>query len=125
MINSIFGEMTFNTGWKTSINVVLFGKSINVIVKAKAYFEEDGITDKQENAFNDFIHMKEIRLKKIEELLDNYVGNNVKSRFSPQTLLFERDGAYALLFDDNQDVEGGIAVCLFPNEIVRTQGEYL
>ena len=36
MNNSCFGEMTFNTGWKTTTDIILFGKSIRIIVKAKA-----------------------------------------------------------------------------------------
>ena len=40
-------------------------------------------------------------------------------------LLFERDGSYAILFDDKNDEDNGIAVCLVPSERVLTQDEYL
>ena len=125
MNNSCFGEMTFNTGWKATTDILLFGKSISIIVKAKAYYEKDGITSEQEAAFSDFSNNKEQRLKITEKLLSDYSTVDAADRFVPRTLLFERDGSYALLFDDNNDEDNGIAVCLAPSEQVLTQDEYL
>ena len=125
MNNSCFGEMTFNTGWKATTDIILFGKSISIIVKAKAYYEKDGITDEQEAAFSDFSNNKEQRLRITEKLLSDYSTVDAADRFVPRTLLFERDGSYALLFDDKNDEDNGIAVCLAPSEQVLTQDEYL
>lgn len=125
MNNSCFGEMTFNTGWKATTDIILFGKSISIIVKAKAYYEKDGITSEQETAFSDFSNNKEQRLKITEKLLSNYSTVDAADRFIPRTLLFERDGSYAILFDDMNDEDNGIAVCLMPTEKVLTQDEYL
>lgn len=125
MKSSVFGEMTFNTGWKAMMNILLFGKSKNITVKAKAYYEKDGITDEQEAAFSDFNNNKEQRLKNTEKLLSNYASVAAASRFIPRTLLFERDGSYAILFDDKEDVDNGVVVCLSPMENVLTQDEYL
>ena len=125
MKTSVFGEMAFNTGWKSSTQIVLFGKLTNIAVKAKAYYEKDGITDKQEIAFSDFNKNKEQRLKSTEKLLSDYVGGNFEGRFFPRTLLFERDGGYAILFDDKEDEDNGVAVCLMPKEMVVSQDEYL
>jgi hypothetical protein len=49
----------------------------------------------------------------------------LSTRFSPRTLLFGRDGSYALLLDDVVDPDNGLAVCLSPEEKVVTQDEYL
>lgn len=125
MNNSYFGEMTFNTGWKATTDITLFGKSISIIVKAKAYYEKDGITSEQEAAFSDFSNNKEQRLRNTEKLLCDYAIIDAADRFFPRTLLFERDGSYALLFDDNNDEDNGIAVCLAPSELVLKQDEYL
>ena len=125
MKNSCFGEMIFNTGWKATTDVILFGKSTSIIVKAKAYYEKDGITSEQEAAFLDFSNNKEQRLKATEKLLSDYSTVDADSRFVPRTLLFERDGSYALLFDDKNDEDNGIAVCLAPYKQVLTQDEYL
>lgn len=125
MNNSCFGEMTFNTGWKATTEIILFGKSISIIVKAKAYYEKDGITPEQEAAFSDFSNNKEQRLSITEKLLSDYSAVDAADRFVPRTLLFERDGSYAILFDDNNDEDSGIAVCLAPSEQVLAQDEYL
>lgn len=117
--------MTFSTGWKTATEILLFGRSISIIVKAKAYYEKDGITAEQEAAFSDFNNNKEQRLRTIEKLLSNYSLVDAADRFVPRTLLFERDGRYVILFDDKTDVDNGIAVCLSPTEQVFTQDEYL
>ena len=52
MKNSEFGDLVFNTGWKAKAEIKLFGTNYNIIVKAKAYFEKDGITREQEIAFS-------------------------------------------------------------------------
>ena len=125
MKNSVFGEMTFNTGWKASTNIVLFGKLTSITVKAKAYYEKDGITAEQEAAFSDFNNNKEQRLKNAEKLLSEYAGVDAAGRFVPRTLLFERDGGYAILFDDKEDEDDGVVVRLLPTERVLSQDEYL
>lgn len=125
MKNIIFGEMVFNTGWKSLVDIELFDKTTKVTVKAKAYFEKDGITNEQEVAFSDFNKNKEQRLKRTELLLFDFGGDNAANRFVPKTLLFERDGSYGILFDDHQDEDNGIIVCLIPDEKVLTQDDYL
>jgi hypothetical protein len=125
MKNSVFGELVFNTGWKTKTEITLFSNSYNVVVKAKAYFEEDGITGEQEMAFSDFVDNKVEKLKIVEKLLNDFAVVNSSVRFVPRTLLFQRDGGYALLLDDKEDVDSGIAVCLAPKVVVMSQDEYL
>lgn len=125
MNNSIFGEMIFNTGWKAATEITLFGKTASITVKAKAYYEKDGITTEQEAAFSDFNDNKVKRLKIVEKLLSDYSVIDTSNRFTPRTLLFDREGGYAILFDDKSDVDNGVVVCLLPTEKVLTQDEYL
>ena len=86
---------------------------------------EPVLTPEQEAAFSDFNDNKEQRLEKTEKLLSGYAGDNAAGRFVPRTLLFERDGAYAILLDDKEDEDDGIVVCLLPMEIILSQNEYL
>lgn len=125
MHNSVFGELIFNVGWKTQTDITLFEKKYNIILKAVAYFEKDGITIEQEAAFGDFYDKKNERLKMVEKLLSGFDNDNTSERFYPRTLLFQRDGSYALLLDDKIDEDGGIVVCLKPTAEVVSQDEYL
>jgi hypothetical protein len=124
MKNLEFGDIVFNTGWKTKTDITLWGTNYNIIIKAKAYFEKDGITSEQEIAFGNFKKGKTEYLKNAEDLLNNF-SSNAADRFTPKTLLFERDGGYALLLDDKEDEDGGIAVCFAPKMEILSQDEYL
>ena len=101
-----------------------FGTNYNIVVKAKAYFEKDGITREQEIAFSKFKKEKTENLNNAEILLNKF-SNKAATRFIPKTLLFERDGGYALLLDDNEDEDGGIAVRFAPQMEILSQDEYL
>jgi hypothetical protein len=125
MKNEVFGELTFNTGWKTKTDITLFGNKLEVVVKAKAYFEKDGVTAEQEKAYADFSKNKSAFLATAEELLNGYANGKATERFVAKTLLFNRDGSYALLLNDNKDEDGGVAVTFAPKMVVLSQDEYL
>jgi hypothetical protein len=125
MNNEIFGELIFNTGWKTKAKITLFNKEYEVVVKAKAYRETDGITAEQEKAYFDFGKNKSALLMTSEKLLNDHAEGKASGRFVPRTLLFNRDGNYALLLDDKDDKDGGVAVTLTPKAEVLSQDEYL
>ena len=125
MKNSTFGELAFNTGWKTKRDIKLFNKSYSIVIKAKAYYEADGITKEQEKAFSNFKDNEAKQLGDIEKMLAGFASNNPQDRFIPRTLLFLRDGGYAMLLDDKEDEDGGIAACLAPKAEIVPQDEYL
>ncbi|TMV47030.1 hypothetical protein FE783_24245 [Paenibacillus mesophilus] len=125
MINSVFGELVFNVGWKAETEISLFNKNYNVIIKAAAYFEKDGITAEQEAAIVDFGDHKNERLKMVEKLLTDFSEGDASQQFVPVILLFKRNGNYALLIDDRKDEDEGIAVCLQPEVKIVSQDEYL
>ena len=55
------------------------------------------------------------------------IGSDVVDleRFVPRTMLFKKDGDVALLCDDNDDSDGGIAVCVKPSLEIKLQDDYL
>ena len=124
MMHDVFGDIEFTVGWKTNKSIVLFGHSYVVTVKIQAYLEEDGITKEQENAYINFLNTEEIKMSCIERLLKEYSAS-AELRFIPKTLLIDRDGAYALLFDDEDNPDDGIAVCLEPEEKIMSHDDYL
>jgi hypothetical protein len=125
MKNEIFGELTFNTGWKTNAKIILFNKEYEVVVKAKSYRETDALTAEQEDAYANFGKNKSVQIETAEKLLDIYADGKASERFIPKTLLFNRDGSYALLLDDKEDEDSGVAVSFDPKVEVLSQDEYL
>lgn len=125
MIDSVFGALRFDVGWKTEIDAALFGKNRRITMKARAYREEDGLTPEQERAFADYKSREGELWKAAEKLLRDYMGGDCGTRFSPRTLLFERDGGYALLCDDEEYPDEGVAVELAPRRRVELQDDYL
>lgn len=124
MLHDLFGEITFNTGWKSKKTIRLFDKEYTINLKIQAYFEEDGITEEQENAYSEFCKSENEKLETIENLLRGY-SDSPEQEFIPKTLLINRDGAYALLCDDTDNEDEGIAVCLYPEEVIISQDDYL
>ncbi|NCD09339.1 MAG: hypothetical protein EOL98_07925 [Negativicutes bacterium] len=125
MKNTAFGELIFNTGWKTKTTICLHERKFNIVVKAKAYYETDDITAEQEFSYIDFKNNIDTRLATVEKLLYKFTNGVNVDRFIPKILLFQRNGEYALLLDDIQDDEGGVAVCIAPKPEVIAQNEYL
>lgn len=124
MVHDVFGEITFQVGWKAKRSIKLFGKEYPVNLKIQAYFEEDGITPEQEAAYASFLEAEAERLQAAEKLLTAY-SDLAQTRFVPKTFLVNRDGSYALLLDDPDDPDEGIAVCLAPVEEIVSQDDYL
>ena len=124
MLHYVFGEITFSVGWKAKKTIKLFGNEYNIDLKLQAYFEEDGITKEQENAYIEYDRSKDSKVEIAEKLLKDY-SSCVETQYVPKTLLINRDGSYALLCDDNNNPDEGIAVCLSPEEVIMTQDDYL
>ena len=130
MFNNAFGEILFDTGWKTKTEIVLWENTYSIKVKARSYYEEDGITAEQESAYMEFKTLKAEKQRIIESMLSQFYKNErnadqLRKQLTPTMLVIERDGAYALLFDDEDDLDNGLAAVLSPEEKVLTQDEYL
>ena len=124
MIETAIGSMEFDIGFKKQGKIIFCEDERTIIIKAKAYYEEDGITEEQEKAIKKYNDNKLEISKLIKKLVVKY-DKDAKSRFVPKTLLFGRNGECALLCDDREEPDEGIAVCLFPNELVVSQDDYL
>ena len=46
-------------------------------------------------------------------------------RFIPKTLLVNRDGSIAIMCDDEDEPDEGIAICLMPEMQIMSQDDYL
>lgn len=90
-----------------------------------AYYEKDGVTDQQLEAIRALSKNLENTMHNAETQLTNYVGLQAAQRFTPRTLLVQRDGETALLCDDINDEDNGIAIILSPEKRITTQDEYL
>lgn len=123
-MNNVIEEFVFHTGWKKQGNIKLFDKKYAITIKLQAYFEKDGITDEQKNAYLTYKKNETNIWKIIEQLVFDFNTDGF-SRFIPSTFLFGRDGSYALLCDDNIDLDQGIAVCIEPLRKIISQDEYL
>jgi len=124
MHDKVFGEVSFNTGWNKNENISIWGKPNSILVTAVAYYEKENITEAQQLAYSSFSLNKSILEKKIEQLLSNYMDEPEK-HLKPRFLVFEKDGKYALLLDDDTDMDNGVAVQLAPVEKVTSQDAYL
>lgn len=125
MISTAFGELTFQIGFKRQIEITLFGKTVLIVLKAKAYYEQEGLTVEQLTSLCDLHEHLTERMQTAETLLEHEANQNAASRFTARTLLVQRDGEYALLLDDAEDEEDGVAVVLSPITQVLSQSEYL
>lgn len=118
------GELQFNVGFKRMESITLFEENVEIVLKLKAYFEEDGVTNEQISSYVKFNHNKDENCKKIEKALLSY-DSNAKERFQAKTLLFGRNGECALLCDDSEEPDEGIALILYPSLEILSQDDYL
>lgn len=123
-MHTILGEMQFNVGFKREEKIVFCENPRTIIIKVKAYFEEDGITAEQAEALKKYSENKIEINDTLTELAINY-DKNAASRFIPKTLLFGRNGECALLCDDEMEPDEGIAICIYPEKKVVSQDDYL
>jgi len=130
MYNSVFGDVAFDYGWKTETEITLWERTFAVTVDADAFYETEGITAEQEAAFSAFNDQKAEKQRAIESLLMSYYEDRrseeqLLEQLTPTQLTFDRKGGCALLFTDEDDLDNGLAVTVFPDEDVMTQDEFL
>jgi len=130
MFNKVFGEVTFDCSWETKTEIVLWGKTYSITVAARSYYEKDGITAEQESSYLLYKNEKSEKRIVIETLLSQYFNNSLdhkqlSKQLTPTILGFRSNGDCALMFDDAEDPDNGIAVLLYPKEDVMTQDDYL
>ncbi|MDO4666960.1 MAG: hypothetical protein Q4A90_03885 [Streptococcus sp.] len=125
MYNKIFGELTYDFGFNSKINIEIFERKNKVIVTAQAYRESDGISREQEDSFSKFKNNMHDIIGTVEDKIINNYGQHANSRFNLTTIVVDRQGELALIFDDKEDEDEGIVVQVFPKYIIQTQSSYL
>ena len=124
MRNEVFGEMAFSIGWKTKREICLFGKQYTITVKLQASKAEDALPDVQQQACLRYGAQEQEYLKSMETLMQDFSAH-AATRFTPRTLVFKKKGVCALLCDDAEDPDDGIAVCIIPQKKVMYQDDFL
>ncbi|MCM0599158.1 hypothetical protein [Periweissella fabalis] len=123
--DTVFGNIKFGVvSFLTTINVNIFGENQAIIVDIRAYEEKDGITTAQQIAFSNFTQQKDILLSQLQSGLMT-IDSQAQTRFTAKNMLIDRNGELALLFDDAQNEEDGLAVQLLPNFLITEQDSYL
>ncbi|WP_314830487.1 hypothetical protein [uncultured Streptococcus sp.] len=125
MYNRVFGNMKFDSGFEIESEICLFLKKKPICITAEAYWESDDVTLAQENAFLEFNKKKGEYVARLENLMIVKYGVEAKERFSAKQILISREGKLAILFDDSEDEDEGIAVQIIPNYRIEEQSTYL
>ena len=89
-----------------------------------AYESEKEILPVQEKAWTAYTEHETDNLICFEELMSEY-SSDAETRFVPASLYFDRGGGCALLCDDADDLDEGIAVCIMPEKCIVDQSDYL
>ncbi len=124
MVKTAFGEMTFSIGWKTQRNLSIYEKKYPITIKLQAYYKTDVLPAKQLKSCDLFVNYEDKMIEEIERLMSDY-ADDFGTRFIPQTLLIKKNGSIALLCDDENNPDEGIAICLYPETSVVSQDDYL
>ena len=125
MENRIFGEMNYHTGWEKKMIIPFNNQKIEIVIHAKAHGVEEEITQEQENLFSYFHDNVDFVMKEVEQELLKDSGKEYAKRYTPVMLLIKKDGRSALLFDDIDDLENGLAISFFSGIRIMTQDEFL
>lgn len=125
MYDKFFGELNYNFGFERYLEINIFEQKKKVLLTVQAYNESDLITEKQELAFENFSLHLDKHIKDVEQLLLESYGGVSKERFSVTSILIDRDGELALLFDDKEDADEGIVVIIYPKLELNLQSNYL
>lgn len=119
-----FGNLEYSIGWRKNITVAFFGCEYSVVLKLHSYREEDPITEKQIEAYEWYLSngVKAIETAQIA-LSEGF--DNADTRFAPSMLLISRKGEIALLCDDAELPDEGIAIVLDESIQIISQDDYL
>ena len=114
----------FSVGWKKKQTVIYFGSEVTIVVKIQAYDVRDELSEEQKNnlslyekTIDTVIEECQVRLVRIYE--------NASVRFHPRTFLFKIDGSVALLCDDTENPDEGIAIVVTQDYDIVSQDDYL
>ena len=134
--DEVFGEVIFsNLSWKKNIDVIVWGEEVSLEVNVND-LDEEGISDIQHKKY---AQVKDTISKYIDDNLENFIeycknsfdlsditSSDISSNLHPQTVVFQRDGSWGVLFDTKYDIEHGIALFFEGDNVhVDIQDEFL
>lgn len=132
--DKVFGDMIYKHRWVKIVKerLKLFEKTWDINVVASAYTGEQ-ICKEQRESYKYFQRNREQLLKKVPELLREYVKKHVpsvaeqsdSSMIQPKTILFDRNGMIVILCDAAWDEENGIGIELKPKLYIDVQDAFL
>jgi hypothetical protein len=141
LINSAFGELRYGWGsWKlcTKPKITLWDTTYEVDCYVIAEAEEDGVSKKQEEAWEKFNNEIVEQQKQIEGMLLRHSGRNdevrVYHKYIPSHIFFSRNGECALFVEDTDeegykdDPDAGFAIFLLPKLMLDSAehcGDYI
>lgn len=113
----------FKIGFKKEDSFVFFGVEHKITVKIKAYYQEDGMTDEQISAYEYYLTNKCDIQAKVENIISE--SDYDRETLKPTMLTIRCDGEIALMIQDSNDYDGGLAAVISPELKLLTQDEYL
>ena len=134
--DEVLGEIIFsNFSWKKNIKVNVGSKEISLEVNIND-LDEEGVADIQRKKYAEVKdtlsnYINDNLEKLIEYCKDSFdlpeiVSSDIFSNVKPQTVVFQRDGSWGILFDTEYDIEHGIALFFKDDDIhVDIQDEFL
>lgn len=128
----IFGDMKYKYAWEKDIDLSLWGQVYPVKIVASD-LDEVGITSKQRDAFSAVNGRYSDIITENEEAIRRYYNEHfgvetpsMPSVFWPQTIVFQRDGSWGILFDCSYDPEHGTVLYFLNDDVcVDSQDAFL
>ena len=122
MLDKVFGEMEYKHSWIKKDSFLFLDKAYVVNITAQAY-KGDAILESQQVNYLNYKKYLERYREEIEKKLADYCKEiceneiDLSDCLTPQTIIFERDGSWGILFDTDCDIENGVAVFIIKNKI--------
>ena len=123
MLDKVFGEMEYKHSWTKKDSFLFLDTAYPVNITAQAYQGDDILGSQRINYSNYKTYLAEHK-SEIETELIAYcqtIGETdctLDKCLRPETVIFERDNSWGVLFESTCDVEHGVALFIIDNKIV-------
>jgi hypothetical protein len=123
MNDKVFGNLSFDIGWKKKEIITIYGRKYVVTLDVTAYFETDEITDAQKRSYEKFRNEESTLIKEVENKLNEYASDADK-KYVPALIKIRRGGELAIAFDDVNDLDDGVVVSVLPDLELMDPNQY-
>ena len=115
-------QFEFNIGWKQPLSISWFNESYDIVLKLQAYSKNEKLTKEQVVAYTAFKKNEVAQIKQAEQFVKK---NSKANSYTPTMVVFKQNGEYALLCDDKDNPDEGVAIMLAPTVSIVSQDDYL